>query len=52
MSHSTARKVHHAYWYNGANGGSVFIVVLEALCGTENIADIQPSQFDRTFQRA
>ena len=37
---------------NGANGKSVFLAVLEALCGTENIAGVQPSQFDRTFQRA
>jgi putative DNA primase/helicase len=37
---------------NGANGKSVCLAVLEALCGTENIAGVQPSQFDRTFQRA
>jgi P4 family phage/plasmid primase-like protien len=36
----------------GANGKSVLLSVLEALCGSENVAGVQPSQFDRTFQRA
>jgi putative DNA primase/helicase len=37
---------------SGANGKSVFLVVLEGLLGSENIAGVQPSQFDRSFQRA
>lgn len=36
----------------GANGKSVLLAVLERLCGIENIAGVQPSQFDRAFQRA
>lgn len=36
----------------GANGKSVFLSVLEALCGCENVSGVQPSNFDRTFQRA
>ena len=36
----------------GANGKSVFLAVLETLCGSENVAGVQPSNFDRTFQRA
>ena len=36
----------------GANGKSVLLSVLEALCGPENVAGVQPSQFDRSFQRA
>jgi len=36
----------------GANGKSVFLVILEALVGSQNIAGVQPSQFDRSFQRA
>lgn len=36
----------------GANGKSVFLSILEALLGSENIAGVQPSQFDRSFQRA
>jgi putative DNA primase/helicase len=36
----------------GANGKSVLLAVLEALCGTDNVAGVQPSNFDRTFQRA
>lgn len=37
---------------SGANGKSVFLSLLEALAGTENVAGVQPSQFDRSFQRA
>lgn len=36
----------------GANGKSVLLSVIEALCGLTNVAGVQPSQFDRTFQRA
>jgi len=37
---------------SGANGKSVLLHVLSALCGVDNIAGVQPSQFDRSFQRA
>ncbi len=37
---------------SGANGKSVFLSLLEALAGPENVAGVQPSQFDRSFQRA
>jgi len=37
---------------SGANGKSVLLSVLEALAGPENVAGVQPSQFDRSFQRA
>jgi putative DNA primase/helicase len=37
---------------NGANGKSVLLAVLEQLCGSANTAGVQPSQFDRSFQRA
>jgi len=37
---------------SGANGKSVFLAVLEALCGPDNVAGVQPSMFDRSFQRA
>jgi hypothetical protein len=37
---------------NGANGKSVLLRVLEDLCGHENVAAVQPSQFDNRFQRA
>jgi putative DNA primase/helicase len=37
---------------NGANGKSVLLSVLEALCGSDNIAGVQPSQFGNQFQRA
>tara|TARA_R110002074_G_scaffold401198_1_gene598526 strand:+ start:4207 stop:6576 length:2370 start_codon:yes stop_codon:yes gene_type:complete len=36
----------------GANGKSVLLSVLEALAGVGNVAGVQPSQFDRSFQRA
>lgn len=36
----------------GANGKSVLLSVLEALLGSNNVAGVQPSQFDRSFQRA
>ena len=36
----------------GANGKSVLLSLLEALCGTENIVGVQPSNFDHKFQRA
>lgn len=37
---------------SGANGKSVLLSVLEALAGSDNVAGVQPSQFDRSFQRA
>ena len=37
---------------NGANGKSVLLSVIEALCGQSNIAGVQPSQFDSSFKRA
>jgi putative DNA primase/helicase len=37
---------------SGANGKSVLLSVLEALAGVDNVAGVQPSQFDRSFQRA
>lgn len=37
---------------SGANGKSVLLHVLEKLCGAENVAGVQPSNFDRSFQRA
>ncbi|WP_431299065.1 DNA primase family protein [Tabrizicola sp. BL-A-41-H6] len=37
---------------SGANGKSVLLGVLEALCGSENTAGVQPSNFSNTFQRA
>ena len=37
---------------SGANGKSVLLSVLEALVGKDNLAGVQPSQFDRSFQRA
>lgn len=37
---------------SGANGKSVLLHVLEKLCGGENVAGVQPSNFDRSFQRA
>ena len=36
----------------GANGKSVLMAVLEALCGPENIAAVAPDQLGRPFQRA
>jgi putative DNA primase/helicase len=36
----------------GANGKSVLLSVLEALAGVDNVGGVQPSQFDRSFQRA
>jgi len=36
----------------GANGKSVLLFILETLLGRENVAGVQPSQFDRSFQRA
>lgn len=36
----------------GANGKSVFLRVLEALIGRENIAGVQPEEFANRFQRA
>lgn len=37
---------------SGANGKSVLLSVLEALCGSENVAGVQPAQFANKFQRA
>ena len=36
----------------GANGKSVLLSVLEGLLGSENVAGVQPANFDRGFQRA
>lgn len=36
----------------GANGKSVLLGILEALCGSENTAGVQPSNFSKAFQRA
>jgi putative DNA primase/helicase len=36
----------------GANGKSVLLAIVEALCGRENVAGVQPAQFDNKFQRA
>jgi putative DNA primase/helicase len=36
----------------GANGKSVLLAILEALCGIANVAGVQPSQFENKFQRA
>lgn len=35
----------------GANGKSVLLSVLEALCGIKNVAGVQPSKFASPFQR-
>jgi putative DNA primase/helicase len=35
----------------GANGKSVLLAVLEALLGSENVAGVQPANFDNRFQR-
>jgi len=37
---------------SGANGKSVLLAILEALIGPQNVGGVQPSQFDRPFQRA
>jgi putative DNA primase/helicase len=37
---------------SGANGKSVFLAILEALCGTQSVAGVQPSKFGSPFQRA
>jgi putative DNA primase/helicase len=36
----------------GANGKSVLLFVLEMLCGRDNVAGVQPSEFSNRFQRA
>jgi putative DNA primase/helicase len=36
----------------GANGKSVLLAILEGLAGVENVAGVQPANFDRSFQRA
>ncbi|MFT5005966.1 MAG: putative DNA primase/helicase, partial [Paracoccaceae bacterium] len=36
----------------GANGKSVLLAVLEGLLGPENVAGVQPSNFENRFQRA
>ena len=36
----------------GANGKSVLLAVLEGLLGPENVAGVQPANFDNRFQRA
>ncbi len=49
----------HAKWErfvllvgNGANGKSVLLSVIEALCGPEHVAGVQPSEFGNKHQRA
>jgi len=37
---------------NGANGKSVLLAIIQALCGTSNVAGVQPSKFESSFQRA
>ena len=37
---------------SGANGKSVLLAILEGMVGAENVAGVQPSNFDRSFQRA
>jgi len=37
---------------SGANGKSVLLAILEGMAGAENVAGVQPSNFDRSFQRA
>ena len=37
---------------SGANGKSVLLQVVERLVGVENVAAVQPSQFENRFQRA
>ena len=37
---------------NGANGKSVLLSIIEALCGHSNVAGVQPSQFENSFKRA
>lgn len=36
----------------GANGKSVLLAIIVALCGTHNVAAVSPDQLDRPFQRA
>lgn len=36
----------------GANGKSVLLAILEGLAGVENVAGVQPANFDNRFQRA
>ena len=36
----------------GANGKSVLLAVLEGMLGSENVAGVQPANFDNRFQRA
>jgi putative DNA primase/helicase len=36
----------------GANGKSVLLAVLEALLGSQNVAGVQPANFNNNFQRA
>jgi len=36
----------------GANGKSVFLYVLEQLCGLDNVVGVQPSNFGNSFHRA
>jgi putative DNA primase/helicase len=37
---------------NGANGKSVVLEVIRAICGAKNVSAVQPSQFGNKFQRA
>ena len=36
----------------GVNGKSGLLAIIEALCGSSNIAGVQPSKFKSSFQRA
>jgi P4 family phage/plasmid primase-like protien len=37
---------------SGANGKSVLLELIKALCGTENVAAVAPDKLDNSFQRA
>jgi len=49
---STAYEVFIILIGPGANGKSVLLDIITALLGTENVAAVQPNQFDNRFQRA
>ena len=51
MSHSRHEKLIMLIG-NGANGKSVLLAIIEALCGSSNVAGVQPSKFESSFQRA
>lgn len=51
MSHAKQEKFILAIG-NGANGKSVLLRIIEALCGKSNVAAVKPSNFSSNFQRA